>query len=363
MKIPRIFGVVVFLHVLVITIVLVQPGCRTKTAPSPAATTSSSGTDPITGMDPVLANEFNPVASPGGAPATWAPAPSAGGSTGRQAPTRPTVQMTPGGSPGTTVAGDPVAPSRSHTVARGESPWKISQLYGITVEELLEANQLGRSSTIQPGQVLAIPSRATPPPSASPVAAPAPAVTAAPSAVPAVTYTVRPGDTLSAIAARHGTTVASLRQTNRLTSDIIRSGQVLTIPGTGGGAPTPPPAPAGTPEMLGGATHTVVPGETPGGIARRYGVTVDALLRANNISDPRRLQVGQVLVIPGGTAAAAAPRAVAAPAGASAPSSPVATPARPISAEELEAQVRSATDADLLPVDDAPLTPVPPPSR
>jgi len=50
-----------------------------------------------------------------------------------------------------------------------------------------------------------------------------------------------------------------------------------------------------------GATHTVKAGETPGGIAQSYGVTVDELMSANNISDPRRMQIGQKLVIPGRT--------------------------------------------------------------
>jgi LysM repeat protein len=39
-------------------------------------------------------------------------------------------------------------------------------------------------------------------------------------------------------------------------------------------------------------------GDTPEKIARQYEVSVEALLRANGISDPRRLQVGQTLKIP-----------------------------------------------------------------
>ena len=45
-------------------------------------------------------------------------------------------------------------------------------------------------------------------------------------------------------------------------------------------------------------THTVKAGETPSLIARKYGVKVEALMLANPRLDPRRLQVGQALVIP-----------------------------------------------------------------
>lgn len=43
-------------------------------------------------------------------------------------------------------------------------------------------------------------------------------------------YTVVRGDTLFSIATRHGTTVAALTQTNRLSTSIIEPGQVLLIP-------------------------------------------------------------------------------------------------------------------------------------
>ena len=46
------------------------------------------------------------------------------------------------------------------------------------------------------------------------------------------------------------------------------------------------------------ATHTVASGETLGGIASHYGVTVAALKGANHIADEKKLAVGQVLTIP-----------------------------------------------------------------
>lgn len=72
--------------------------------------------------------------------------------------------------------------------------------------------------------------------------------------------------------------------------------------------------------------HTVQAGDNLFQIAQRYGVTVQAIAQANNLSDPNRLDIGQVLIIPsrgstgagqaqtGGTGGPAAPRATATPA-------------------------------------------------
>lgn len=48
-----------------------------------------------------------------------------------------------------------------------------------------------------------------------------------------------------------------------------------------------------------GVTHVVAAGETLGGIAAKFGVSVAALKTANQITDERKLRVGQVLRVPG----------------------------------------------------------------
>jgi LysM repeat protein len=45
-------------------------------------------------------------------------------------------------------------------------------------------------------------------------------------------------------------------------------------------------------------THVVKDGEVLGAIASQYGVTVDAIVKANNLSDPNSLSIGQKLIIP-----------------------------------------------------------------
>lgn len=65
------------------------------------------------------------------------------------------------------------------------------------------------------------------------------------------------------------------------------------------GPAAPPPNAAATPEPSPEPrTYIVKPGDTPAIIARQFGVSVEALMRANNITDPRALRVGQRLTIP-----------------------------------------------------------------
>ncbi len=97
-------------------------------------------------------------------------------------------------------------------------------------------------------------------------------------------YVVQPGDTLSAIARRYGTTVAALVEYNSLPSTRIYVGQRLLLPVVNN---------PGTP-----ITHVVQRGETLYRIAQRYGSTVAAIKAANNLRSDT-IYVGQRLLIPG----------------------------------------------------------------
>jgi LysM repeat protein len=120
------------------------------------------------------------------------------------------------------------------------------------------------------------------------------AVAALPASVVASTYVVHPGDTLSEIAVRHGTTVTALVEANQLADpNLIRIGQLLHIPD----------ARVGSPGYTAGAadseTYTVVHGDTLLSIARRYGVDLTALARTNGLNVNAPLHVGAVLHVPG----------------------------------------------------------------
>jgi LysM repeat protein len=73
-----------------------------------------------------------------------------------------------------------------------------------------------------------------------------------------------------------------------------RSGEVSKPPPTTTTAP-PPTTTTAPPEP---GQYTVQAGDTPSAIAQRFGITVEALLEANEIRDTGSLQVGQVLEIP-----------------------------------------------------------------
>jgi soluble lytic murein transglycosylase-like protein len=120
------------------------------------------------------------------------------------------------------------------------------------------------------------------------------AAVAIPTVAAASTYVVRPGDTLSAIAARHGTTVRALVDANRLSDpNLIRVGQLLRIPDSS----------VALPGYTAGARdddlYTVQPGESMLAVARHWGVDPTALARANGIAVHAPLLRGTTLRIPG----------------------------------------------------------------
>lgn len=120
------------------------------------------------------------------------------------------------------------------------------------------------------------------------------AAVAVPTVVAASTYVVRPGDTLTAIAARHGTTVRALVDANRLSDpNLIRVGQLLRIPDSSYALP------GYTAGARDDDLYTVQPGEGLLAVARHWGVDPTALARANGIGVHAPLLRGTTLRIPG----------------------------------------------------------------
>jgi peptidoglycan DL-endopeptidase LytF len=170
----------------------------------------------------------------------------------------------------------------SYTVVSGDSLSVIAKRFGVSVEALRSANKL-TSDLLQVGQTLTIPT--------SGAEAALPDTT---SPVKTTSYIVVAGDSLSVIAKRFGVSVEALRSANKLTSDLLRVGQTLTIPTSGGEAASPDTtAPAKA------TSYTVVAGDSLSVIAKRFGVSVEALRSANKLTSDL-LQVGQTLTIPSG---------------------------------------------------------------
>jgi N-acetylmuramoyl-L-alanine amidase len=135
--------------------------------------------------------------------------------------------------------------------------------------------------------------------------------TAVPATDTSVRYQVRKGDSLSAIARRNGVTVGALTAANHLTNPhLIVVGQWLVIPGAL--APGAPPAatpvapatlvPAATPAAAAAGSALVYvlhAGDSLSAVARRFKVTIAAIVAANGIRNPNRVSIGLRLTIPG----------------------------------------------------------------
>ncbi|NLP85942.1 LysM peptidoglycan-binding domain-containing protein [Microbacterium sp. CFH 90308] len=197
------------------------------------------------------------------------------------------------------------ADQNTYTVQAGDTVSAIASRFGVRTADLLALNNLGWKSIIYPGQVLTLVGGAAAAP-AAPAAAPA----------PAASYTIQHGDTVSAIAKRHGVSTQAMLAANGLGwSSIIYPGQTLAIPGSAApaAAPTPAPAPVTAPAPAVGGSYTIIAGDTISAIAKRHGVSTDAVLGANGLDRSSIIYPGQTIAIPIAAVAAAAPATPAIP--------------------------------------------------
>ncbi|MCZ2402346.1 LysM peptidoglycan-binding domain-containing protein [Paenarthrobacter sp. Z7-10] len=193
-----------------------------------------------------------------------------------------------------------------YTVVAGDTVSAIAARYGLNVFAVLQLNNLGPATLIHPGQKIRLNGHSAAPTAPAHTAAPAPRPSAGAS------YTVKPGDTISAIATRHGLGVSSVLRLNGLSaSSIIYPGQSIRLGGAGGAAPAPraapvqhaAPAPAAAPSSSAGR-YTIKSGDTLTSIAARHGLTLAALMHANSMSARTVIYAGRTLTIPGRVAAA-----------------------------------------------------------
>lgn len=225
----------------------------------------------------------------------------------------------------------PAAPAE-YSIARGDTISGIAGKFGLNTNEVLKLNNLQPNTIIYPGQKIKL---------AGSGSAPAPAAPAAPAAAAPASaggsYTVKSGDTLSAIAARHNISLSDVLSRNGLNMrSIIYPGQKITVGAGAPAAPAPsiqpspapaapaPAAPAPAPAApASGGTYTIKAGDTLSAIASRHGVKLSDILSANQLSMTTVIYPGKKLVIPGGSIqpASSTPAAPAAPAAPLVPSS------------------------------------------
>lgn len=300
MKILKIFGVVVGIHIFALILIFANPGCSSTTKPPPAPSDTVAKADTA---QPLNVPNLTP------APAASSSSPplslnldganaSAGGEK-RFVPTRPNTPAA-----GTLVSQPvtDVTPATTYTVVSGDNLSKIAKKTHTTIAELAAANGVKENAMLRPGQKLLVPGKPAAPSVAASTNPPGAVAPAAKSPEPAAAVTRAPGETLK---------------------------------------------------------HTVKQGETLGAIARKYQVRVADIAVANNISDPAKIRPGQELIIPGFTATAGPSGKNAKSASQKSGDTRSAPPA-----EQAPAPQSPPTTAPLIPVapvDDNPLKPAPRP--
>ncbi len=150
-----------------------------------------------------------------------------------------------------------------YTVQTGDNFESIAAHFQVSIETLLERNNLSKDEFLARGQILRVP---------------------APE-IQVLSHQVGPEDSIRSIAARYGVSVAGLMTENNIQQENhLIPGQTLYLPE---GA-------------LDGfqSSHVVQPGDTLNRIAQRYGLDWQTLAIVNNISNPNLIYVGQVLKAP-----------------------------------------------------------------
>ncbi len=155
---------------------------------------------------------------------------------------------------------DTTTPENIYTVQKGDSLWAIANKYGTTVNNLKKANNLS-TNNLSIGQTLIIPSTNVP-------------------GQTEITYVVKKGDSLWAIANKYDTTVDKIKSTNNLSSNTLSIGQILIIPSTSSFT-----------------NYTVQKGDSLWLIANKYNTTVDNIKKLNGLST-NNLSIGQKLLLP-----------------------------------------------------------------
>lgn len=288
MKHLRLLVTVAILHLGIIGLVLLQPGCVRK-SPTPADTDIAAEIGPqepqraffapTRPTEPVAVRSLDPVDDPWNAPLDLPP---------------PKVKSKPPDQPLSEAM--PQLAGALYTVQAGDTLSQIARRHEVTVEALRQENGLSDASLIRVGQILLLPEDATL------AESPASSQPETPQ-LPSGAYRVEPGDTLSRLARRFGTTVALLRSSNGLENDIIRVGQLLQVPsGTSPKETLParrqPVATAPSIEVTASGNYRVQPGDTLSAIGKRFGVNYRDIMAANGITDARQLRAGAELRIP-----------------------------------------------------------------
>ena len=150
-----------------------------------------------------------------------------------------------------------------YTVSSGDNLYKIATKYNLTVDDLVNYNDLA-TTNLSIGQQLLIPVQKT---------------------NETQTYIVKSGDTLYSIASKYGISVNTLKNYNNLTTNVLSIGQKLNIPAT---------SEKPSSNYL---DYVVKKGDSLYSIASKYNTSVSDIMKINNLNTSL-LNIGMVLKIP-----------------------------------------------------------------
>ena len=163
-----------------------------------------------------------------------------------------------------------ITSSRTYTVRSGDTLSEIALRFGVSVSDLVRQNNISNPNLIYPGEVLEIFRNEF-----------------STTDFLSRTYTVRSGDTLSAIALRFGVSVSDLVRQNDISNpNLIYPGEALEIFRN-----------EFSTTDFSSRTYIVRSGDTLSAIALRFGVSVSDLVRQNDISNPNLIYPEEVLKI------------------------------------------------------------------
>ena len=152
-----------------------------------------------------------------------------------------------------------------YTVKRGDTLWGIAKKFGVTVSAVVNANNIRNPNLIYVGEVFIIPH-----------------MTSAES-FGYTLYTVRRGDTLWGISRKFDTSINSIVALNGIENpNLIYAGEVFKIPSA---------------HSEQAVIYTVKRGDTLWGISRKFGTTVENLVKLNSVKNPNLIYVGEKLII------------------------------------------------------------------
>lgn len=159
----------------------------------------------------------------------------------------------------------------NYTIQSGDSLWRISQVCNITIDEIVSLNNL-QTTVIRPGDTLLLPASCNIGNNSN--------NNGTTEGNNVIRHIVTANDTLYSIARKYGTTVAEIIDYNGLPSNVLTIGQVILIPNTS--------------EYI---NYYVQPNDTLYSIARNYNTTIAELRRLNNLTSDV-LTINQLLLIP-----------------------------------------------------------------